>query len=465
MPSKTKIKIDSKVNNDFPKGKKRSHYSENFEGKNLNDRTLKSLKKSENSLKVVGYSQDIQTRSYSNSPIKDKPADPNEELKSHTLIACSPILGYPQKGKNLSLDEDNSKNQKKRELSSSKKTIIPDFSQNLPGKKLCKLAQVSQDSNEEKLAVLSKCKTSQPKNLKFSNEKRKDSLSSTLHKDAEQLSSRLKLPIKLRKRSKKAARIAKQLDETQRPISQLPRNALVNSANKLPEPSVKQIKPKAPEKLKFNSNRSKPKLSAKALNSKSKKSSEENLLKEKGKVITGILKVKKTRFESYRQTSDSKEIFESKNTDSKSSTSLSESAEWVNIDCNKFVAGPSELVGEFLKKLGDNKQILNLKANSEESKRSSYFEQPSGSSYCDSINLVSDELPIVTEKKHKHVPPLQLMFLHNKMTSDSSRYCEQDAGIFESKDSFFKSLSSAESKFSGNRSARHVIRSKMLPGK
>ena len=462
MSAKKKLRVDSKVSNDFSKGKKRPQGFENYKGKGINEREI--IGKSEISLKADESNQEIpRGRSLSKTPLNEKPAGLADDQKLCAFTACSPLLVSPERVKKISYDEYYSKNPKKRQLSSSSKKItIPEQSPDLRGKKFCKFSQVSQDSNEEKLTVLSKYKISQPKNLKFSKDKRKDSLSSTLHKDADQFSNRLKIPLEPRKKSKKNISVKRE-DEVQRPISQLPRGSIGNQPNKLPEPNTKQTKTKPSEKIKFYSNRSKPKLSAKGLTTKSKKPSEENLLKEK--VIPGILKVKKARFETYRQNSDINEKLESKNTDSKSSLSLSESAEWVNLDCKQFVAKPSELVGEFLKKLSDEKQIEILKANSEASKKSSYFEQPSGSSYCDSVNLVSDELPVVTEKKHQNVPPLQLMLLHNKKTSDSSRYCEEDGRVFDSKDSIFKGLISGESKISGNRSARQVIRLKKLPSK
>lgn len=452
MSSKNKLR--NKACSDYSKEKKIAQGVESFKDKPV----AKTLKKIEFASKVVEISdKGCRFRSISNSSQKNKHDERLENEKSLISLASSPLNGNLIFSKNFPVDGDNSK--KLISVQTSKKANKIQQDLNSIPKKGNKHNKEKSILTEGRLPLRNKCKTSH-NILKFTDDGRKNSLSvdKTRQKDLDYHKSKQKPAIKPDEKPKKTGNLPNKPDDFQSPTSQKSRNSIENLTVKLPEPSKKQKldntgKSKALEKGKIKSNRTKPKISPKVPNLKSKKYPEDFTPKLK-QVVAKKPGTKPAKFESFRENTKTEDIYEHKHSGSKSSFSCSESAEWVNLDCDQFVQGPSDLVGDFLKKMNENSAKVEKKL-AEEKNISKY----SGSNSSESVNLVTEDKP-PTKKNYKLVPPLQLMLLKNKKISDSSRYCEQDCVVYDSKDSLFKGLNSPDSKYSASKSARQVIRHK-----
>jgi hypothetical protein len=160
---------------------------------------------------------------------------------------------------------------------------------------------------------------------------------------------------------------------------------------------------------------------------------------------------KKVKFNDFSQ--NFREYEKKSEVGSDSSLSCSETAEWVNLNCDQFTGKTSDFVGEFIEKISvDNKLLKDrLRRSVEETKTQT--EECSGSSYSE----IALELPKLKENdiKNKSVPLLKLGALKNKK-SDSSRYCEQDGIIYDSKDSIFQDMSLKDNKNPTTKSAREA---------
>lgn len=413
-----------------------------------------STKKIEFASQVIEIREDtIKVRSLTNTPIRGRPPSKGvNEKVSHSKVQ-SPLYSVV-KVKNQSVDRDLSV---KSILSSGyKKTYSEDIG-------ISNKTKFNPKENPDKTEVLNEKKQNQAlKNLKtyknyhrVSCERGKKSPCNerelTREAGHEVLINRLKIPQEPRKKSKPREKKSKQ-NEIKTPKS---KKSLDEPSNLL-KPKKEAFNVKSPKVESYNRVKPLEKRTAKTNRAKilkpSLKTPKNKKLSEDIQLKNGLDKEKRVKFNDFHHFFPGNSIkSESNPTSSASSLNVSDTAEWVTLNCQEFVGKTSDFVGEFIQKISCDNQLFKdrLRRSVEDTKTQT--EECSGSSYSE----IGYEVVKVkeTETKTVSVPLLKLAALKDKK-SDSSRYCEQDGIIYDSKDSIFLDLGN---KNTGTRSARGAL--------
>ena len=414
-----------------------------------------STKKIEFASQVIEIKEDtIKVRSLTITPIRGRP--PGKALNdkvAHSKVQ-SPLYSVV-KVKNQSVDRDLSV---KSILSSGyKKTYSEDIG-------ISNKYKINKDNTDKIDATNDKKQNQALKNVKtyknyhrVSCERGKKSPCNerelTRETGHEVLINRLKIPQEPRKKSKPRDKKSNK-NEIKTPKSKKSLDEPLNGAK--PKKLIDTFSAKSPKVENYNRVKPADKRNAKTNRVKilkpSLKTPKNKKLSEDIQLKNGLDKEKRVKFNDFHHFFPGNSIkSESNPSSSASSLNVSDTAEWVNLNCQEFVGKMSDFVGEFIQKISCDNQLFKdrLRRSVEDTKTQT--EECSGSSYSE----IGYEVIKVkeTETKTVSVPLLKLAALKDKK-SDSSRYCEQDGVIYDSKDSIFLDLGN---KNTGTRSARGAL--------